>query len=432
MKKCYLFTEQFPYAKGEETFLEHEIPELAKNFELIIISSVDNKKVACEEAWQYDFLPKNVKIYNYLEKKASVWEYLKGFFFFFVGKDFAKERKEIFDKKSKTKLKKICKSVSTFVLAELFEKYLTQKKFFSPSEGDICYSYWYTYKVLGIIRFKEKIKNDKIRVVTRAHGYDLYDERVLKGGRQPFVSYMNQKLDKVFFISNQGYRYYLDKVGSKYVGKCHVFRIGVPGGTFNNSNTQQKTKFQTIVSCSSLIELKRVSLIIDALSNIDDYYIRWVHFGDGELKENLCSYANAKLNEKDNISYEFKGHVNRKEIYDFYRNEEVTLFVTTSASEGSPVSIQEALAFGLPILATNVGGIAEMISENGVLLSSNPDSYEVAEALSSFFSLSEIQRQRMRINSFKIWEEYFDGKKNANLFCNMLLELSESKEASVC
>ena len=56
-------------------------------------------------------------------------------------------------------------------------------------------------------------------------------------------------------------------------------------------------------------------------------------------------------------------------------------FITTSSTEGLPVSIQEAMAAGIPIIGTNVGGIPEMIDGNGVLLSANPSNKEVAEAI---------------------------------------------------
>jgi len=42
----------------------------------------------------------------------------------------------------------------------------------------------------------------------------------------------------------------------------------------------------------------------------------------------------------------------------------VHIFITTSVSDGTPVSILEAMASGLPCIATNVGGIPEWI-ENG-------------------------------------------------------------------
>lgn len=50
------------------------------------------------------------------------------------------------------------------------------------------------------------------------------------------------------------------------------------------------------------------------------------------------------------------------------------LFVNMSLSEGIPVSIMEAISFGIPIIATNVGGNAEIVNdETGVLIPVNID-----------------------------------------------------------
>ena len=46
------------------------------------------------------------------------------------------------------------------------------------------------------------------------------------------------------------------------------------------------------------------------------------------------------------------------------------IFVTTSVSDGTPVSLLEAMSSGLPCIATSVGGIPEWITngENGILI----------------------------------------------------------------
>lgn len=43
-------------------------------------------------------------------------------------------------------------------------------------------------------------------------------------------------------------------------------------------------------------------------------------------------------------------------VYDFYRNNDVDVFVNLSESEGIPVSIIETISFGVPVVATDVGG----------------------------------------------------------------------------
>ncbi|NJK95527.1 MAG: glycosyltransferase [Bacteroidales bacterium] len=48
------------------------------------------------------------------------------------------------------------------------------------------------------------------------------------------------------------------------------------------------------------------------------------------------------------------------------------MFLNTSLSEGVPVSVMEALSFGLPVIATDVGGTGELINDEvGMLI--NPE-----------------------------------------------------------
>lgn len=60
-----------------------------------------------------------------------------------------------------------------------------------------------------------------------------------------------------------------------------------------------------------------------------------------------------------------------QQVYDYYKSNKVDVFVNVSYSEGLPVSLMEASSFGIPVIATDVGGSAEIIDKeqkNGFLL----------------------------------------------------------------
>jgi glycosyltransferase involved in cell wall biosynthesis len=67
----------------------------------------------------------------------------------------------------------------------------------------------------------------------------------------------------------------------------------------------------------------------------------------------------------------FRGHVRtRDDLWAIYREHD--LFVLPSLTEGAPTVVNEAYANGLPVVATNVGGIPGMVStENGILVRPN-------------------------------------------------------------
>jgi glycosyltransferase involved in cell wall biosynthesis len=99
--------------------------------------------------------------------------------------------------------------------------------------------------------------------------------------------------------------------------------------------------------------------------------------GDGEEREHLETLT-------DNLGIrecvEFAGRVPHERVQDYMNQAEV--FVLPSLSEGFPVTILEAMACGLPVVATRVGGIPDIIDDdaNGYLIDTkNPE--QIAEAL---------------------------------------------------
>lgn len=101
--------------------------------------------------------------------------------------------------------------------------------------------------------------------------------------------------------------------------------------------------------------------------------------GDGPEEQKIRALV-AGLHLADKVA--FQGKTAYSEVPADYRNADI--FITTSVSDGTPVSVLEAMASGLPCIATSVGGIPEWITpgETGILIA--PRSPEqVAEALLS-------------------------------------------------
>lgn len=121
-----------------------------------------------------------------------------------------------------------------------------------------------------------------------------------------------------------------------------------------------------LVSTSNLIPLKRTKLILEAINQCKDR-IQDIHldvFGDGELKEELIDYT--KANSIDHL-VTFHGLKNREEIALAYQTADC--FVLPSSTETFGVAYVEAMAAGMPVIATRCGGPEDFVDEsNGVLV----------------------------------------------------------------
>jgi colanic acid/amylovoran biosynthesis glycosyltransferase len=163
-----------------------------------------------------------------------------------------------------------------------------------------------------------------------------------------------------------------------------------------------------VVSCSNLIGLKRVHLIIEALSLVTDINVKWIHFGDGHLLDEIKENA-AKL--APNIEVDLKGRVSNKEVLEFYRTNPIDLFINVSETEGVPVSIMEALSFGIPCFATDVGGTAEILEEIGGKLVSKE--FEIDELSKYIVEIRDrAQSKDLRNGAFSLWKKKCVAKEN--------------------
>jgi glycosyltransferase involved in cell wall biosynthesis len=142
-----------------------------------------------------------------------------------------------------------------------------------------------------------------------------------------------------------------------------------------------------LVTVGRLISLKRVDQIIEALTRFNT--VGLVVIGDGPERQSLEGLARS-LDLGGRIY--FAGQKSRKETLSLMAA--CDLFVLNSTHEGFPHVVLEAMSVGVPVVATAVGGIPEVVQdgENGLLIRPTTNG-ALAEALSHLVpSLSERQR----------------------------------------
>lgn len=417
--KLYLITQHYPYGSGEKTFIEPELKYLieSQKFDITIIS---NAVEGSESTSTVDSGIKVIRIplTSAYKKIFSCFKYGIRYLF---DKKCKEERNQIRTEKEK-KLGKLIESIFFFVQANIFFSQL--KKEDIALDNSLIYTYWFYTQTLAIALNKDKFQNAKL--ISRIHRFDLY-EHCSRYGRQPFAKLNQKKTDKIFFIAEEGMKYYAGIHGEQNQNKYALCRLGTICIIQYGEIRQKQRKCQKflLVSCSNLIPVKRVQCIVEALEKINDIEIEWIHFGDGIERKRIEETAFKRLKNKKNINYTFRGQTDNKEICEFYLNNAVDCFITTSTSEGCPVSIQEALSYGMPVIATAVGEIPFMIKGNGILLNQYPTSAEVAEAIRIMYSTSEEEREEMKQTSRALWEKHFNAEKNYRVFVNELIRMTE-------
>ncbi len=397
-KILFFITDNYPFGYGE-TFIENEIDYLSQNFKGIFIIS---KNINDSQTRK---VPKNCKVYRILKDYKELFKILLDKYY-------------LCDLINNFNFKKLKKMIGFQFYSKLIENKVLEiiKKYNLKKENIILYSYWFYNGAYagGNLKKRNIIK----KAISRAHGYDLYLER----GYQPFKKEILERIDMIYPCSKKGERY-LKKLYKKENIKYSYL------GTINNFLNKKIEKIDNadikIVSCSNLISLKRVELIINSLKKLEerndrDKNIEWIHFGDGIEKNKLKDYAKNNLKK---INFNFKGRLENKEILKFYFKNNIKFFIHLSSTEGLPVSMMEVQSFGIPIIATNVGGVNEIVNEKtGILLSANPTILEIIDGIEKILNMSKNEYDEYRINSYINWHENFNEKKNYKDFVMELFD----------
>lgn len=419
--KLIIFTQDFPYARSE-TFLESELPYLEKAFDNILIISTSLHK----GYQQTRKIGSNTRTYPMLRpngRAKQIWGIANGIRYF--SKD---EKIEL------GKYKSIKKKIAVLYYTGRYEAVKRKcRKEIETFVGEdrnqtvVFYSYWFVETAQVAVDLANDLRRKGINcaVCTRAHGFDVYEIRNPMG-LFPYREKVLDGIDYVFPCSANG-EDYLGQRYPKYNRKISRRYLGTLDHGVNPENTDDVF---TIVTCSNLVPVKRLTVLAEALRFIDstgkDIRLKWVCIGDGPERESL--QLNTISLKKTNVI--FTGSMKNNDVLLWYQNNHVDLMINTSSSEGLPVSIMETSSFGIPVLATDVGGTSEIVIEgkNGKLLPEDVTAEQLGNEIISFYEMGNDDRIAYREHARKIWEESFCADNNYRLFAKELVEMTDQRK----
>lgn len=415
MSRCLvLVTTAFPFASGEP-YLEAEIPFLAEAFSRVLIFTIGlhpDRQTALP-------LPENVTAYNCARlspKQARALDTLRGASAVLSPPDILPDDLNEAGRSPlrRTFLGYFCARAKRH--AQEIETILGQIDFSAFCET-VVYGYWFFVAAAAAVRVSAALRQRGVRVarvVSRAHGYDLY----------PYANRLNylpcrrtllEALDAVYPCSENG----ADFLRSRYPAYAQKIRpafLGTGGGAPQNGSADGTFR---LLTCARTVPLKRLDRLVQTLCAMRPTQpLEWTHIGDGPLLQSLQKGARRL---PDAVTARFTGALPHTQVLDFYRTHPVDLFVLLSTREGLPVSVMEALSFGVPAVVTDVGGCTELIrdGENGYVL---PADFSNA-LLQSTLERAMRQAQSMREAAFRTWQSRFTAD-NFRLFADLLSDHS--------
>jgi glycosyltransferase involved in cell wall biosynthesis len=204
-------------------------------------------------------------------------------------------------------------------------------KFVHTYHGHVFHSYYGRLRTgvfLAIERWFARLATDRIVVVSEQQRAEIND--TFRVGRPDFTRVVRLGLDLGIFADHESRR--------------AKFR--------NELGVEDETVLVGIVG--RLTEIKNHEMFLRSVARVNRENVRFVIVGDGSLREGLEREAEA-LGVKDRVI--FAGNRNDPEY--FYPA--LDICALTSRNEGTPLTLIEAMANARPVIATNVGGVVDLV-----------------------------------------------------------------------
>ena len=218
-----------------------------------------------------------------------------------------------------------------------------------------------------------------------AHGYDIH--------RKPPSDFHERAMAAraVITVSNANAKY-IHEVFRVPQSHIHVVPCGVNTSYFCPAPESDARSGAPLIFCvARQVEVKNLALLLEACALLRQggTEFRCVMAGDGPLRERLVQQR-ATLGLNDTI--EMPGALEQSDVLKFWQ--QASAGVLTSDNEAMPVCLMEAAACAVPVVATAVGGIPELVQQGVTgFLCKKGDAKEIANAIEVLLGDDEMRRR---------------------------------------
>ena len=281
--------------------------------------------------------------------------------------------------------------------------YKTLKKLIKEGGYDVVHCHSSKAGLIGRLTAKSSnIKN----IIYTVHGW--WGVTQYKGLKRNFIlfveRFMAKRTSKLVFVCNKDKEYAKsNRIGEDIQYEVIVNQITVPKFTKGKLtamlNLPDSTKIVGNVARLSPPKnpIRFVEVAAEVLKNRNDTVFVWI--GDGELMDQAISHSN------------YLGIANSVKFVGFHQNgaelmADFDCLLMTSDDEGLPITILEAMAQGIPVVSTDVGGIRESLDNLGkvVAIDENCVDQLAREILREL--AQKVNRKRSQENPYRMVASY--------------------------
>lgn len=321
--------------------------------------------------------------------------------------------------KGKNKLEKIYKYINFFY--DTYVSLLTK-------HYDVVYVHYMAHSLLPLVLISSLLKKP---LVLNAHGEDVLIDTKLGALIKKIVTPLIQKADMIVVPSE----YFKFEVMGKFsIEKDKIFIS--PSGGINTflfqplEHLKSNTHF-TIGYVSRIDEGKGWDTLLLAAKELkkqNTIPFKVIIIGGG-AQEDALRMMITQLELQNEIEY--LGPIPHDELPTHYSHFDLFAFTTTRLAESLGLVGLEAMACGVPVIGSNIGGLREYIKDGyNVGLFEPGNHYELTEKIKNFIQLSTDDRTTLQNNAISTAQTYDSTKVNLDLY-NKIISISKSKQGKI-
>ena len=222
---------------------------------------------------------------------------------------------------------------------------------------------------------------------------------------KPFAKKMFKSADVVLCNSNASKSYYSDKIKAK---ELKVIESGINFDSKvlqlvkNSTQIRVKNEIPVILCVGQLSKRKGQKYLLEALLHLKNEGVKFKAVLVG--RDNLNGLLQ-KLVVENNLQdfVEFIPNVPHDQIWEYYAK--ANIFCLPSLSDPSPTVLLEAMLFELPVVATNVGSVKEIVGDAGLVVESK-NSQMLHIELKKLIESNDLRLKLGNKGSTKVFETY--------------------------